>query len=45
MNKQSKHLATRGLLTLLLVLSSFNHLHAQNKGRSEKIREERRRLP
>ena len=33
--KQFKHLATRGLLALLLVLSSFNHLHAQNKGRSE----------
>jgi hypothetical protein len=34
--KQFKHLATEGLLALLLVLSSFNHLHAQDKGRSQK---------
>jgi hypothetical protein len=34
--KQFKHLATRGLLALLLVLSSFNHLQAQNKNRSQK---------
>jgi hypothetical protein len=34
--KQLKHLATRGLLALLLVLSSFNHLQAEDKGRSEK---------
>jgi hypothetical protein len=33
--KQFKHLATRVLLTLLL-LSSFHHLYAQDKGRSEK---------
>jgi hypothetical protein len=34
--RQFKDLATRGLLALLLVLSSFNHLQAQNKGRSQK---------
>jgi hypothetical protein len=34
--KQFKLLATRGLLALLLALSSFNHLQAQNKGRSQK---------
>jgi len=34
--KQFKHLAARGLLALLMGLSSFNHLQAQNKGRSEK---------
>jgi hypothetical protein len=35
--KQFKHLATRGFLTLLLTNAVFlNHLHARNKGRSEK---------
>jgi hypothetical protein len=34
--KQFKNLVTRELLTLLLALSSFNHLRAQNKGGSEK---------
>ena len=34
--KQFKHLATRGLLALLLVLFSSNHLQAEDKGGSEK---------